>query len=129
MEKLADDSTLRQKMSEQSRSIGAPQAGELIASFCLMLAKSHTAPPGWVRHKLLLWQMRKNSEALSREEISYVAGKWYHFIGIGGVGMSGLAQVLLDMGMRVSGSDMALITCNEDLKQRVAQIYIGHSAG
>jgi len=56
-----------------------------------------------------------------------VAGKWYHFIGIGGVGMSGLAQVLLEMGMRVSGSDMASSPITENLKKMGAQIYIGHS--
>jgi UDP-N-acetylmuramate--alanine ligase len=56
-----------------------------------------------------------------------VAGKWYHFIGIGGVGMSGLARVLLEMGMRVSGSDMASSYVTENLKQMGAQIYIGHS--
>jgi UDP-N-acetylglucosamine--N-acetylmuramyl-(pentapeptide) pyrophosphoryl-undecaprenol N-acetylglucosamine transferase len=39
MEKLADDSTLRQKMSEQSRSIGALQAGELIASVLIDAGK------------------------------------------------------------------------------------------
>ena len=56
-----------------------------------------------------------------------MAGKWYHFIGIGGVGMSGLARVLLEMGMRVSGSDMASSPVTEDLKKMGAQIYLGHS--
>ena len=30
---------------------------------------------------------------------------WAHFVGIGGIGMSGLAQLLREMGCRVSGSD------------------------
>lgn len=57
-----------------------------------------------------------------------MAGKWYHFIGIGGVGMSGLAQVLLEMGMRVSGSDLVLSPVIENLQQRGAQVSIGHRA-
>jgi UDP-N-acetylmuramate--alanine ligase len=57
-----------------------------------------------------------------------VTGKWYHFIGIGGVGMSGLAQVLLEMGMRVSGSDLVSSPVVESLRQRGAQIAIGHQA-
>lgn len=57
-----------------------------------------------------------------------MTGKWYHFIGIGGVGMSGLAQVLLEMGMRVSGSDLVSSPVVESLRQRGAQIAIGHQA-
>jgi UDP-N-acetylmuramate-alanine ligase len=64
----------------------------------------------------------------NREEIGSVTGKWYHFIGIGGVGMSGLAQVLLEMGMRVSGSDLVSSPVVESLRQRGAQIAIGHQA-
>jgi len=30
----------------------------------------------------------------------------FHFVGIGGIGMSGIAQILLDMGYEVSGSDI-----------------------
>ncbi len=58
-----------------------------------------------------------------------MAGKWYHFIGIGGVGMSGLAQVLLEMGMRVSGSDLVLSPGIDSLRQQGAQVFIGHEAG
>jgi UDP-N-acetylmuramate--alanine ligase len=57
-----------------------------------------------------------------------VTGKWYHFIGIGGVGMSGLAHVLLDMGLRVSGSDLVLSPVIDGLRQRGAEIFIGHRA-
>jgi UDP-N-acetylmuramate--alanine ligase len=57
-----------------------------------------------------------------------VTGKWYHFIGIGGVGMSGLAHVLLDMGLHVSGSDLVLSPVIDGLRQRGAEIFIGHRA-
>lgn len=54
--------------------------------------------------------------------------KWYHFIGIGGTGMSGLAQVLLDMGIKVSGSDLVDSPVIEKLRQKGAIVYIGHAA-
>lgn len=54
--------------------------------------------------------------------------KTVHFIGLGGVGMSGLARVLLNLGFKVSGSD---IKCNETvskLKEIGANVFIGHKA-
>ncbi len=52
----------------------------------------------------------------------------FHFIGIGGIGMSGLARILLDKKMRVSGSDLSLSSNTEQLKDRGAVILQGHSA-
>lgn len=49
-----------------------------------------------------------------------------HFIGIGGAGMSGIAQVLLDIGFEVSGSDLKESRNTERLKQYGARIEIGH---
>ncbi|KUK37025.1 MAG: UDP-N-acetylmuramate--alanine ligase [Thermacetogenium sp.] len=54
--------------------------------------------------------------------------RWYHFIGIGGVGMSGLARVLLDRGMKVSGSDLAASPIIDKLRQLGAHVAIGHTA-
>lgn len=51
----------------------------------------------------------------------------YHFIGIGGIGMSALATILLQKGIRVSGSDMASSAITEDLQKKGAEIFIGHS--
>ena len=50
-----------------------------------------------------------------------------HFIGIGGIGMSGIAEILLSMGHRVSGSDRVLSHVTERLKQLGAEIFKGHS--
>jgi len=52
-----------------------------------------------------------------------------HFIGIGGYGMSAIARVMLEMGYRVSGSDVASQELTEKLAAKGAQIYIGHEAG
>jgi UDP-N-acetylmuramate--alanine ligase len=50
-----------------------------------------------------------------------------HFIGIGGISMSGLAAILLNNGYRVSGSDSKESEIIESLRNKGAQIYIGHS--
>jgi UDP-N-acetylmuramate--alanine ligase len=51
-----------------------------------------------------------------------------HFVGIGGIGMSGLAEVLLEMGYRVSGSDLRLSAITDRLAERGATITQGHDA-
>lgn len=54
--------------------------------------------------------------------------KKVHFIGIGGVSMSGLAAVLLNAGYKVSGSDSKESDILNTLKSHGAEIYIGHAA-
>ena len=51
-----------------------------------------------------------------------------HFIGIGGIGMSGIAEILLNLGMKVSGSDLKRSAVTERLSGLGATIYEGHSA-
>ncbi|WP_010235248.1 UDP-N-acetylmuramate--L-alanine ligase [Clostridium arbusti] len=52
--------------------------------------------------------------------------KKVHFIGIGGISMSGLAQILLKRGYTVSGSDMHKSPLTEKLSALGAEVYIGH---
>ncbi len=52
-----------------------------------------------------------------------------HFVGIGGVGMSGIAEVLLNMGYRVTGSDVRRGDTVERLEQLGAKVFVGHDAG
>jgi UDP-N-acetylmuramate--alanine ligase len=52
-----------------------------------------------------------------------------HFIGIGGIGMSGIAEILLSLGMKVSGSDLRRGAVTDRLAQLGATIYEGHNAG
>ena len=54
--------------------------------------------------------------------------KHYHFIGIGGIGMSGLAQILLSRGERVSGSDISRSALLDFLREKGALIHLNHSA-
>jgi UDP-N-acetylmuramate--alanine ligase len=51
-----------------------------------------------------------------------------HFVGIGGIGMSGLAEVLIELGYRVSGSDLKLSASTARLSGRGAAIFEGHAA-
>jgi UDP-N-acetylmuramate--alanine ligase len=50
-----------------------------------------------------------------------------HFTGIGGIGMSGIAEVLINLGFTVTGSDRALSTITEHLRSLGAGIREGHS--
>lgn len=52
-----------------------------------------------------------------------------HFVGIGGVGMSGIAEVLHNLGYLISGSDIAENRVTKRLAELGIQIYIGHAAG
>ena len=54
--------------------------------------------------------------------------KKIHFVGIGGIGMSGIAEILIDQGFTVSGSDRALSDVTERLRSLGATIYEGHKA-
>lgn len=53
--------------------------------------------------------------------------KYVHFIGIGGISMSGIAKILLNNGIRVSGSDMTESDSVCELRELGAEIKIGHN--
>ncbi len=57
-----------------------------------------------------------------------IEGKHIYFMGIGGIGMSGIAEILLDFGYRVSGSDIKVSNVTERLQKKGAVIYIGQKA-
>ena len=51
-----------------------------------------------------------------------------HFVGIGGIGMSGIAELLLNLGYRVSGSDINASDITRRLEALGGRIFIGHAA-
>ena len=51
-----------------------------------------------------------------------------HFVGIGGIGMSGIAEVLINLGFRVSGSDLKSSNVTDRLAQMGVEIFEGHAA-
>ncbi len=55
--------------------------------------------------------------------------KRVHFVGIGGIGMSGIAEVLINMGYRVSGSDLRESTTTRRLVDLGGEVTRGHSPG
>ena len=51
-----------------------------------------------------------------------------HFVGIGGIGMSGIAEVLHNIGYKVQGSDQAESANVERLRAKGITVHIGHKA-
>src|SRR6202049_5011281 len=51
-----------------------------------------------------------------------------HFVGIGGIGMSGIAEVLLNLGYKVSGSDLKNSSVTQRLASLGATVFEGHGA-
>jgi len=51
-----------------------------------------------------------------------------HFVGIGGIGMSGIAEVLLTLGYQVSGSDLKSSAITQRLERLGATVHVGHRA-
>ena len=49
-----------------------------------------------------------------------------HFVGIGGIGMSGIAEVLLNLGLEVSGSDLRSSTVTQRLESLGGRLRLGH---
>jgi UDP-N-acetylmuramate--alanine ligase len=58
----------------------------------------------------------------------FTTSQHVHFIGIGGIGMSGIAEILLHLGMKVSGSDLRRGPVTDRLSSLGAVIYEGHDA-
>ncbi|UCE35803.1 MAG: UDP-N-acetylmuramate--L-alanine ligase, partial [Deltaproteobacteria bacterium] len=54
--------------------------------------------------------------------------KHIHLVGIGGIGMSGIAELLLNLGYHVSGSDIKRTEVTEHLADLGGEIFLGHKA-
>ena len=67
------------------------------------------------------------SPSTSRPPSAPYAGQTIHFIGVGGCGMSGLAEFVLTEGGEVSGSDLKASAATDRLADLGATIHIGHS--
>ena len=52
-----------------------------------------------------------------------------HFVGIGGIGMSGIAEVLVNLGFRVSGSDQKRSNVTDRLQHMGVEFTEGHGGG
>ena len=68
----------------------------------------------------------QNTDSLQQHIPEMRRIKRIHFIGIGGAGMSGIAEVLLNLGYQVSGSDLRQSRVTDRLKEFGAEIFLGH---
>jgi len=71
-----------------------------------------------------------NTNGIKNEQFSLKdipSGGNIHFIGLGGIGMSGLARILLDSGYKISGSDLNKNHLLEYFESRGADIFVGHA--
>ena len=59
-------------------------------------------------------------------KIQIASNETIHFIGIGGIGMSGLAQIMYNMGFKIQGSDKTKNKSIDRLKKSGIKIYLGH---
>ncbi|MCB1637431.1 MAG: UDP-N-acetylmuramate--L-alanine ligase, partial [Thiothrix sp.] len=67
--------------------------------------------------------MRVGSDQLARKRIQQL-----HFVGIGGAGMGGIAEVVANLGYRVTGSDLADNAMTERLREQGVTVFKGHQA-
>jgi UDP-N-acetylmuramate--alanine ligase len=74
------------------------------------------------------WQSAITIERIGGRRKMSLSGKKFHFIGVGGIGTSGLAKLLMKHEAIVSGSDMSDSSVVETLRQGGADIKIGHKA-
>jgi UDP-N-acetylmuramate--alanine ligase len=65
---------------------------------------------------------------MKKLHIEELKGNHVHFIGIGGISMSGLSEILLHKGYTVSGSDLIKTPITDSLQDKGVKIYIGHNS-
>jgi UDP-N-acetylmuramate--alanine ligase len=65
---------------------------------------------------------------IGKDRIMFSSIKKLHFVGIGGIGMSGLAEILMDQGFIITGSDRAANDNTERVEGLGATLYVGHDA-
>lgn len=70
-----------------------------------------------------------HAHPVSETPVLFDANRRIHFVGIGGVGMSGIAEVLLNLGYQISGSDLTESETTLRLQRNGAHIVYGHQPG
>ncbi len=78
---------------------------------------------------MVKWGRRVTDIGSQQGEPGMARIKRIHFVGIGGVGMGGIAEVLLNLGYNISGSDLQDNAVTRRLREGGATIMLGHKAG
>jgi UDP-N-acetylmuramate--alanine ligase len=76
----------------------------------------------------MLYDQRSSGLTAETEVRMFAKIQRIHFVGIGGIGMSGIAEVLLNLGYKISGSDLKSSAVTERLASLGAQTFEGHAA-
>src|ERR1700756_3262634 len=84
--------------------------------------------PGKGKRNLRLFESVKGSATPLPPPAMFAKAQRVHFIGIGGIGMSGIAEILLNLGYAVSGSDLRPSSITERLVSLGAIVFEGHAA-
>ena len=63
---------------------------------------------------------------MKTNQVNIASSEVIHFVGIGGIGMSGLAKVMHNMGFKIQGSDASQNKNIDRLKKSGVKIFIGH---
>jgi hypothetical protein len=87
-----------------------------------MTLEDFRSGPGWSS-----LQLPADGSEAARERGHEKLGR-VHFVGIGGIGMSGIAEVLLTIGYQISGSDLADNDTTRRLRELGAEVFFGHDA-
>ena len=120
--KLSSQPALLKHMGEQARTFAHPDAARRAAEVVeeAIAVLPHFAPalcrkvggPRSSRSRRLLTFARKSKQYILK---MFFKPQHLHFIGIGGIGMSGIAEVLLNLGYQITGSDLKLSATTERL--------------
>ena len=100
-------------MAAAARSAGKPDAARLLADLTEAIASRKTVS-----------EFRKGTQRMKMPQTIGLV----HFIGIGGIGMSGIAEVLHNLGYKVQGSDQADSANVQRLRDKGIECFVGHSA-
>ena len=119
IERLYRNPEAVRKMAASAAKLGNPSAAKDIVDACLALIGT----PAPVRA-----YMRKEMKEHLQKSSMYRKIRRIHFVGIGGIGMSGIAEVLLNLGYEISGSDLGSTDITQRLDDLGAAIHRGHDA-
>ena len=106
-------------METAAAALGNRRAAEDIVDACLALVEDRRPAGRDVR--------REMKETLQNSSMDRKIRR-IHFVGIGGIGMSGIAEVLLNLGYEISGSDLGSTDITQRLDDLGAAIHRGHDA-
>ena len=110
---LMDDPARLAAMAAAAKSAGRPDAARLLADLTEAIASGKTVS-----------RIHEGSPAMKMPQTIGLV----HFIGIGGIGMSGIAEVLHNLGYRVQGSDQADSANVQRLRDKGIECFVGHRA-